>query len=666
MDYKLDHLGRLKSQLQRRYEKRNSDIDFCVRVREQAWPKTFPRDPNKEHPWIRVNRRFYSMVKPVFTAIADESLARIEAAIGIGLPMPQEHYFRDAGVADKSKKEAWLRSLQLRLDRQHGISQYARAVYNIVMMGRSARLSHPTRHALDFYSKGLLKRAEDGIPEKQLILEARSKPPFINYELDPRTVYPYPNEWEPREAFIIEERPLFDACVEYGVELTRDGKGMRKLGEGQYPDLDGFSPDTSVEVVTYWNEDVVCRYVTNQVGQVDTSWDLGLMIDEKPVEHGYGEILERVGAPNRIPIFITPGMMRGWGEREAMPLLLEIAPVLSAYDSAMTMSLAYAMASIPRQSFKNENISRTDPEAAEVAPTDEDLEGDVVTLYKGEDFSNMTSQLPIEGLEKQKDDLRHQIDEFFVGYVMRGTPPGSLANVSGNVVNKMQVASIAPFLQLSHNLDERDSSIFRFWLGSVESIYESKIYVWDSAEGKDIGLGPDDIKGDYLVFATSETGLPDSRIIEEEMTARRVKDGYELPSTLLRLLGHRDIDTFLERLLDERSKWLYADGRTQMMIQAALTSLNNPSSPPEVVAPAAVASAPMPTVLGEEGGETPSGGSLPVIPRGGPGGIPSPQSPGGTPPNAGIFGQPSNAGPGGEVLGALLRQVQAETEEATP
>lgn len=648
------HLDQLKAQLMSRYEQRNRDIDYCIQIREQDWPDTFPTDENETHPWIQIARSFYGMVKPVYSAIADESLARIEAAVGLGLPMPQAHYFRGEGSPDKPKKEAWLRALQIRLDRQLGISQYSRSVYNILMAGRSTRLCHPSKDALDFYMKGLLEAAESGkINEQQLAEMSKYSPPFINQELDPRTVYCYPNEWEAREAFIVEKRAIYDVAHEYGVDFWKgDGSGIKKLGPGEYPELKGIRVGEECEVTTYWNEDIVAHFVSNATGKSST--ECGLLLSE-PIEHGYGEILQRTGSPSRIPIFIAPGMMRGWGTtREAMPILLEIAGVLSAYDSALTMSLGYAMNAIPQKFFKNANIDRPDAEAADVAPPEDAFSGDIIYGYRGEDLTNATTQPPIETLEKQKDQLRQQIDEFFVGYVMRGTPPGSLSNVSGNVVAKMQVAAVAPFLQLSHNIDERDSSIFRFQLGCIETLWDEKVHVWDSEEGKMLSLGPDDIKGDYFIQATSETGLPDSRIIDEEITARRVEQGYELPDKLLEIRGHRDIDTFLERLLEQRAKWLYAVRQTQIMVEESLQPMQPQGQP-------------MALPQGAPGGEQPfiptntlepGVPGMPIVPRGGPGGIPAQ---GGVPPNAGMQGFPSNAGPGGEIMGQIQRQIQEES-----
>lgn len=654
------HLDQLKAQLMARYEARNDEIDRCIRIREQDWPETFPTDPNEAHPWIQIARSFYGMVKPVYSAIADESLARIEAAIGLGLPMPQEHYFRGEGAKDKPKKEAWLRSLQIRLDRQLGISQYARSVYNILMMGRSVRLMHPSDIHLDFYMKGLLDAAETGRIDYEAMAEAcKYQPPFINMELDPRTVYCYPNEWEAREAFIVERRAIYDVAHEFGVDFSKDGKGIRKLGPGEYPALEGIRVGEDCEVTTYWNEDIVAHFVSNSSGKTTT--ECGLLLAD-PIEHGYGEILQQSGSPSRIPIFIAPGLMRGWGTlREGMPILSEIAGVLSAYDSALTMSLGYSMNQIPQKVIKNANIDRPDAEIADVGPTEDDMAGDLIKIYRGEELSDATTQPPIETLEKQKEQLRQQIDEFFVGYVMRGTPPGSLSNVSGNVVAKMQVAAVAPFLQLSHNIDERDSSIFRFQLACIEHIFGEKVYVWDSEEGRSIGLGPDDIKGDYTVQATSETGLPDSRIIDEEITARRVEQGYELPDKLLSIRGHRDIDTFLERLLEQRAKWLYAVRQTQIMVEQSLQppqmggTPGMPPGAPNVAAPQGPAGTEQPMIPGQmlQAGVP----GMPILPRGGPGGLP-PQ--GGLPPNAGLQGMPSNAGPGGEVMGQIQRQIQEE------
>lgn len=663
---RLNSLARFKDNLVQRYQERNDTITKCIQIREQDWPNGFPSDMEKSHPWIQIPKRFYSMVKPVFSDIADESLARIEAAVGLGLPMPQERYYRDFGAPDKPHKEAWLRAMQLLLDRKMGISQYARSVNNILMAGRSARLSYPSIHAVDWYSKELMKMVEGGgLTEDEMAAMARTKPAFINQELDPRTVYCYPNEWEPTQVFIIETRPIWEVATEYGVDITREG--VRMLGPGEYPTFHGMRTDMEVETTTFWTEDELMHFVSNNTSTKRYSSGLGLMIENKAVEHGYGEIMERVGNPGKVPVFIAPGMMRGWGDtREAMPILVQIEKVLSAYDSALTMSLAYAMLSIPRNFFRQNKIAREDAEFADVGPSDEDLAGPDVFLYQGEEYDNLNQQLPIETLEKQKDQLRQQIDEFFVGYVMRGTPPGSLSNVSGNVISKMQIAAVAPFLQLSLNLDERDSSIFRFWLGCVESVFEEKVYVWDNEFGRDLALGPDDIKGDYWVQSTSQTGLPDSRIIDEEITSRRVKDGFELPSVLLNMRNHPDLVTYLSRLLKERSVWLQAEKLTQMMVEESLPGHQQPPGAPVIYGPrglpiqSGTGTAARAGIQPAQAQIVDENKGIPITPRGGPGGIPAQ----GGAPNAGLEGFPSNAG-GAEGLQGIMRELQATMQTAS-
>lgn len=436
---------------------------------------------------------------------------------------------RGEGPRELEKLELFTNLLLKEMELEAGLTVYTQLFFDMALFGRGTVQLLPAKDYHDVY-------ARDG----EEAAAAYGCAPFKLERIDPRTWYPFPDEWAPQEGLIISQKPAYWAADRYGLSVTGKGnkRKIEKLGAGRAHVGAGV---THIEWIEYWTPKGVAYFVD------------GTYVDMVP--HNYGEVLEKAGIPNRVPFFSAAGITGSGSDPvlQGMPMLYPVRDLLPFLSSLLNLLATAAVVNIGRMVHYGPGKDVPENAAVDLRKAQEEMGFQVEATMNMEKYELVQGASNF-GLLQVVQYIERMIDEATVPAVLRGSMPPS--GTSATLNREVYASAFARFQQMNENGNKLYWQIVRAIWAFIED-FEYPVAVYAGKKKKNVGqdgfvrIKPEDINGWRLVDVLSDTGLPNNKMIKARFAFENWQKGVGLHRTAAEAADVDDYDGFLGDKMQE-------------------------------------------------------------------------------------------------------------------